>query len=159
MQLSDSTIASLFVGGFLSAGISGLFIGVYADYYGRKRACLTYCLAYSLSCLTMMTNNLPTLFLGRFLGGFSASLLYCSFDSWIVTEYKSRRLAEQDAGSLAEMFGTMTALNGAVAIASGIFSGWLVGITGTMRAPFMASILTLFGAALMIGQCWVGRSN
>jgi uncharacterized membrane protein YbhN (UPF0104 family) len=53
------------------------------------------------------------------------------------------------------MFGIMTTLNSIVAILAGVFSEWLVQVTRTKRAPFMASAGLLMIAFWVILGCWV----
>ena len=74
--------------------------------------------------------------------------MFSAFESWMVTEYHKRQL--DHAGlSLSSMFGIMTTMNSIVAIVSGVFSEWLVEVTHTKRAPFMAS------AALLSVGFWI----
>lgn len=64
--------------------------------------------------------------------------MYSAFESWMVTEYHDRQL-DKVGVSLSGIFGIMTTLNSVVAILAGVFSEWLVEVTNTKRAPFMAS--------------------
>jgi hypothetical protein len=71
----------------------------------------------------------------------------------MVTEYHRRQL--DHAGiSLSSMFGIMTTMNSIVAIVSGVFSEWLVEVTHTKRAPFMASAALLSVAFWIIWVFW-----
>ena len=54
---------------------------------GRKRAALTYCLAYTLGCFTKHFNSFWILAGGRVLCGFATSLLFSAFESWLVAEH------------------------------------------------------------------------
>lgn len=105
----------------------------------------------------MLSDSLNILLLGRLLGGVSASLLYTVFESWMVAEFGARKL-DQRGGSLSDMFGAMTTLNATVAIAAGVLSEWLVRVTGTMRAPFMASVVALIAAAGVMWNYWVSQT-
>ncbi|RJE16827.1 Major facilitator superfamily, partial [Aspergillus sclerotialis] len=42
-RLPESMVAALFATGFVSGGVSAIFVGSLADRFGRKRACLAYC--------------------------------------------------------------------------------------------------------------------
>lgn len=152
--LEETLVAALFTTGFLSGGISGYFVGQFADKYGRKTACLVFCVTYSIACFSTLVPNVPALFFGRVFGGVSTSLMYSAFESWMVTEYHKRRL-DQAEMSLSRMFGIMTTMNSIVAILSGVFSEWLVELTGTKRAPFMASASLLSVAFWIIWGFWV----
>ncbi|RAL62584.1 hypothetical protein DID88_004432 [Monilinia fructigena] len=136
--LDEKIVALLFTTGFLSGGISGYFVGSFADKHGRKSACLIFCLTYSLSCFSTLFPSAAILFIGRIFGGLSTSLMFSAFESWMVTEYHKRDI--QKAGtSLDSLFGVMSTLNSVMAILSGVFSEWLVQVTDDRRMPFMAS--------------------
>lgn len=152
--LNEKIVALLFTTGFLSGGISGYFVGQFADRYGRKTACLVFCVTYSTACFSTLFPALPILFCGRIFGGISTSLMYSAFESWMVTEYHKRQI-NQAGTSLSSLFGVMTTLNSIVAIAAGVFSEWLVEQTGTRRAPFMASAALLSIAFWVIMGFWV----
>ncbi|KAK4180257.1 putative major facilitator superfamily transporter [Triangularia setosa] len=150
-SLPPSTIPVLFTTGFLSGAISGSFIGSLTDTHGRKTACLAFCLIYSLSCLlTTSSSSLPVLFLGRILGGLGTSLLFTVFESFLISDFKSRGLE----GRLGETFGVMSTVNSLVAIASGVGSEWLVGATQTKRSPFWLAAGVLGLAGGVISYSW-----
>jgi hypothetical protein len=54
---------------------------------GRKRACITYCVSYILSCITKHSPEYKILMIGRILGGVATSLLFSAFESWLVAEH------------------------------------------------------------------------
>ncbi|KAG0651297.1 Molybdate transporter [Hyphodiscus hymeniophilus] len=151
--LSERTVALLFTTGYLTAAISGYFVGQFADKYGRKLACLIFCVTYSIACASTLVPNNVILFSGRGFGGLSASLMSSAFESWMVTEYHKRQL-DHAGMSLSSMFGIMTTINSIVAIISGIFSEWLVEVTHTQTAPFMASTALLSVAFWIIWGFW-----
>jgi len=84
--------------------------------------------------------------------------MYSAFESWMVTEHHKRQL-EKAGASLSSMFGIMTTLNSVVAILAGVFSEWLVQVTNTKRAPFLASASLLMIAFWIILGCWVRISS
>ncbi|KAH9862317.1 hypothetical protein IAQ61_010520 [Plenodomus lingam] len=151
--LPEQTVAFLFMIGFVSAGISASFAGSFADRHGRKTACLAFCVIYSLSCATLLTNNLNLLFLGRILGGMSGTLLWSVFESWMVAEFNSLMLPDAEP-ILSGILGTLTTANSFVAIFAGILAEWLVRTAGTAKAPFMASTACLLVAFAAIAKCW-----
>lgn len=151
--LSEETVAFLFLTGFIAAGVSASFVGALADRHGRKTACLGYCALYSLSCATLLTNNLYVLFFGRILGGVCGTVLWSVFESWLVAEFNQLMLQDGEP-HLSSIFSTMTISNTCVAIASGIFAEWAVTKTGTAQTPFMASIVCLSLSFLAISTFW-----
>jgi len=153
---AEETVAHLFTTGFFAAAISATFIGSLADRYGRRMACLFFCITYSLSCFTILSSDIIILFLGRILGGLSTTLMYSVFESWMVTEYHRQRLDEV-GGSLSDLFGTMTTLNGVVAILAGVFAQGVVDVTNTQKAPFLAAVGLLVIAFILISNGWVSN--
>ncbi|RDW78494.1 hypothetical protein BP5796_06346 [Coleophoma crateriformis] len=151
--LAEETVAHLFTTGFLAAAISASFIGSLADRYGRRAACLTFCVTYSVSCFTVLFDDIIILFLGRMLGGLSTTLMYSVFESWMVTEYHRQHL-DDAGGSLSELFGIMTALNSVIAILAGLFAQFMSDFTGTQAAPFMTAVVCLVSAFLLISRRW-----
>lgn len=77
-------IGMLFIVGFGSSMVFGTVVGSAADKYGRKKLCLVFGLLYSLSCLTKHIKHFQVLMIGRLLGGISTSILFSSFESWMV---------------------------------------------------------------------------
>ena len=110
-------IASLFVAGFGSSMLFGTFAGSLADTIGRKRGALLYVAFYVASCVTKHWKSYGVLMLGRVLGGIATSLLFCVFDSWLVTEHAARGF---EASWLSSVFANAQAGNSIVAIASGV---------------------------------------
>ncbi|KAL1602643.1 hypothetical protein SLS60_006060 [Paraconiothyrium brasiliense] len=151
--LAESMVALLFMVGFLSGGISASFAGTIADRFGRKAGCLAYCVIYSCSCLTLLTDRIEVLFLGRILGGVSGTLLYSVFESWLVAEY-NKLVVDDEGSALSSIFSMMTTLNSFVAIVAGILAGWLVDHIGTAKAPFMASLGCMSIAFIAISKTW-----
>jgi len=101
---SKHDIAVLFVGGFGASMLFGTFIGAAADKLGRKRLCQVYCILYFLSCVTKHARDYWVLMVGRVLGGIATSLLFSSFESWMVCEHNARGY---DAAALNDTFSLM----------------------------------------------------
>jgi len=140
--------------GFLAGAISASFTGKIADRYGRRAACLAFCVIYSLSCLTLLTDDIAILFLGRVLGGVSTTLMYSVFESWMVTEFNAL-FPDAPGSTLSGIFSTMTTLNSVVAIVAGIIAEWITDVTRTEKAPFMAAVGCLMAAFIAISNNWV----
>ena len=140
--------------GFIAAAVSATFTGTLADRFGRRRACLSFCITYSLSCLSLLSNNIIVLFVGRCLGGMSATLMYTVFESWMVTEF-NKVLPDEPAGTLSSIFSTMTSLNTLVAILMGLLAEGAVNVTKTQLTPFGLSVCCLMLAFVGIMSTWV----
>lgn len=153
-QLPEEVVAALFMIGFIAAAVSATFTGTLADRFGRRRACLAFCLTYSLSCASLLSNNIIVLFVGRCLGGMSATLMYTVFESWMVTEF-NKVLPDEPAGTLSSIFSTMTSLNTLVAILMGLLAEGAVNVTKTQLTPFGLSVCCLMLAFVGIMSTWV----
>ncbi|EPE04840.1 major facilitator superfamily domain-containing protein [Ophiostoma piceae UAMH 11346] len=170
-------VPMLFATGFVAGGVSASFVGSAADRHGRKLACLVFCAAYAASCvLTIASGSLPVLLAGRVLGGISTSLLFSVFESWMVTDFWEREkyetsptgefseeavekkytkeMADAASARLSHTFGRMGTVNSLAAIASGVFSEWVVAVSGTRKAPFVASAALLAAAFWLISTKW-----
>lgn len=117
-------IGQLFIAGFGSSMLFGTIVGSLADKQGRKRACVTYCITYILSCITKHSPQYKILMVGRILGGIATSLLFSSFESWLVAEHFKRGF---DSQWLSLTFSKAIFVgNGLVAIVAGLFGNFLV---------------------------------
>ncbi|KAK4743607.1 hypothetical protein SAY87_009919 [Trapa incisa] len=146
-------IGQLFIAGFGSSMLFGTIVGSMADKQGRKRACVTYCITYILSCITKHSPQYKVLMLGRVLGGIATSLLFSAFESWLVAEHNKRGFEQQ---WLSITFSKAIFLgNGLVAIVSGLFGNLLVDsfALGPV-APFDAAACFLAIGMAIIMSSW-----
>ncbi|CAM8908968.1 unnamed protein product [Rhodiola kirilowii] len=147
---SKGEIGHLFIAGFGSSMLFGTIVGSLADKQGRKRACVTYCITYILSCITKHSPHYNVLMLGRILGGIATSLLFSAFESWLVAEHNKRGFEQQ---WLSVTFSKAIFLgNGLVAIVAGLFGNLLVDTLALGPvAPFdAASCFLAIGMAVII---------
>eukprot|EP00929_Paragymnodinium_shiwhaense_P002208 TRINITY_DN10241_c0_g3_i1.p1 TRINITY_DN10241_c0_g3~~TRINITY_DN10241_c0_g3_i1.p1 ORF type:complete len:606 (-),score=114.99 TRINITY_DN10241_c0_g3_i1:173-1990(-) len=124
-----SEIAQLFVAGFGSSLVFGMFVGSFIDNFGRKNSCIVYCILYIGSCITKHWNDYNVLLFGRLLGGICTSLLFSCFECWLVGEHLQVR--KYSGELLGYMFGMMFSLMYFVAIATGIVAESI-----SVRFPF-----------------------
>ncbi|GJR83134.1 molybdate-anion transporter-like protein [Tanacetum coccineum] len=146
-------IGQLFIAGFGSSMLFGTIVGSLADKQGRKRACITYCITYILSCMTKHSPHYKVLLLGRILGGVATSLLFSAFESWLVAEHNKRGFEQQ---WLSLTFSKAIFLgNGLIAIISGLFGNFLVDIVSLGPvAPFDAAACILAIGMAIILSSW-----
>eukprot|EP00435_Cladocopium_sp_Y103_P055495 s1018_g18.t1 len=159
---SKAEIAQLFVAGFASSMITGTFIGSVADAWGRKFCAILYCILYALACLTKHVNVYGALMIGRLLGGAATSLLFSTFECWMVGEHKRCGFPDH---LLRYMFGLMFFVQYLAAIGA----GWLAQFAassmpltqftdsiwyGGSTAPFDLSLVFLLTAAPTIHFLW-----
>merc|ERR1719487_2765353 len=115
---SGHEIAQLFVAGFGSSLAFGCVVGTAADRFGRKKMCLAYCVFYIISCCTKHWKVYAVLMFGRVTGGIATSILFSSFECWLVSEHCKRH--QFSGGLLSYMFGLMFTQMYCVAIATGL---------------------------------------
>jgi len=162
---STGEIAQLFVAGFGSSMVFGCIVGVVTDKFGRKRSSILYCAMYILSCLTKHVKSYSILMLGRVTGGIATSLLFSSFECWMVAEHQMRH--NFSGPLLGYMFGMMFTVMYLVAIASGLIGQAVAGLgafgpvaensliyTGGASAPFDVAILCLTIGTVLIVTNW-----
>ncbi|EER01772.1 conserved hypothetical protein, partial [Perkinsus marinus ATCC 50983] len=147
---SIEDIGSLFIVGFLTSGICGTFVGGMADAFGRKKACLMYCILYAVACLLYHLHNFYALLLGRFLGGVSTSLLFSVFEAWMLEEHAKRGF---DESALNDTFAKATLGNGTTAIVAGVVSHFAAVKYGPI-GPFRVSAATLGICGVAISLLW-----
>jgi len=159
---SKAEIAQLFVAGFASSMITGTFIGSVADAWGRKFCAILYCVLYALACVTKHFNIYGVLMVGRLLGGAATSLLFSTFECWMVGEHKRCGFPDN---LLRYMFGLMFFVQYLAAIGAGWlaqFAASSVPLTqfsdsiwyGGSTTPFDLSLVFLLTAVPTIQFLW-----
>jgi MFS family permease len=116
---SSHDIAVLFVGGFGSSMLFGTFAGAAADRIGRKKCGLLYAVLYILSCMTKHFKDYSMLMVGRVLGGIATSLLFSTFESWLVCEHNARGY---DSSWISRTFSLAYFGNSVAAILAGVMA-------------------------------------
>jgi MFS family permease len=146
----QDAIAQLFVAGFGSSLIFGTFVGSLSDKYGRKLMCLVYCACYIVSALTKTVPVYSVLMVGRILSGVATSLLFSSFEAWMVCEHNNRGF---DPRLLGDTFGLATFGNGIIAVLSGLIAG-IVAANNFYVGPFLLSIVPLTILGIIVQFSW-----
>lgn len=147
---SMGEIGTLFIVGFASSMSFGTMVGSAADKYGRRKLCLLFGVLYAISCMTKHFSSYGVLMVGRFLGGISTSILFSSFEAWMVHEHKASSYPEEWLG---DTFATCTSGNGIVAIAAGVVASLVRDRWGPV-APFDASLICLILGTLLVAKYW-----
>lgn len=129
-------IGALFLTGFLSSAIFGTFLGIYVDIWGRKLGCILFCVLEIIINLLEHIPHMPTLLLGRVLGGLSTSLLFSAFESWMVSEHRKNEFPEY---LLESTFSISSWANGILAIIGGVIAQFSADYSGDI-GPFQLAI-------------------
>lgn len=85
------------------------------------------------------------------MGGLATSILFSVFESWLISEAKTKGMSGAELGSF---LGRCTLVNGIVAAASGIVSDAVVHYSDTYKSPFVLSGALLLVAAAVIRTSW-----
>lgn len=133
-------MGTLFLTGFLSSAVFGTFLGMYVDSYGRRLGCIVFCVLEVIINLLEHVPNMPTLIVGRVLGGMSTSLLFTAFESWMVSEHRKRGF---DENLLASTFSIASWGNGFSAILAGFLAQIAADVAGDIGPFQLAIVLTV----------------
>lgn len=143
-------VGSLFLTGFLSSAVLGTCVGGLVDQLGRKWSCLLFCVLEIVINTLEHIPNFYILFLGRVLGGLSTSLLFSAFESWMVTEHKSRGFPHS---WLSSTFTLASFGNGISAILAGLVAQIAADVVGEI-GPFQLAIALTCVAHVYIYKYW-----
>jgi MFS family permease len=148
---SYDTISKLFLVGFIVSGIFGPFMGKFVDEVGRKAGTLLFVLVYSLSAVSLLSNNLVILILGRICSGLGTALLFSAPEAWLVSEF--HKFSSMDQKWLSQTFSLAYAGDSVVAILAGQLASMVANRSGP-SAPFILSVGFLLTAATLIVKNW-----
>ena len=149
-----SDIGLLFIIGFGSSMVFGTIVGSAADKYGRKYMCILFGIMYSIACCTKHSHQFSILCIGRLLGGISTSILYSSFESWLVYTHNEFKLEPTHGKLLLDTtFSTAGMGNSLVAILSGVVASTARDKFGPV-APFDVSMICLIIGSILIVLYW-----
>jgi MFS transporter, MFS domain-containing protein family, molybdate-anion transporter len=113
---------------------------------------LFYGFFYIFSCLTKHFPNFYILISGRISGGIATSILFSTFESWMISEHFSRNFSSEllDYTFFLQVFG-----NGIIAILSGLLGNFVRTFFNSSVAPFDAAIIFLIIGVVLIQLNWV----
>jgi len=152
------SVASLYSLGFVAGAFTSPFIGPVVDKIGRKKAAMLYCM------LEMLINymELFPIFIGliasRMIGGITTNLLFSVFESWLVSEHRSRGFSED---KLEIILRDSTIVCNSAAILSGYLAHCLAEHMGAV-GPFQGAVALTFGALVLVSSLWTenfGKGN
>ncbi|CAJ1938880.1 unnamed protein product [Cylindrotheca closterium] len=154
--LSVSTISQIALVGYISTPILGPLAGDFLSRKGPKVGSIIAAIFYGIGGLSLCSNSLPIMFLGRAFGGFGSSLMSSAPEAWLVAEAKRK---DKDASVvwLRAIFGRAFQFDPILAILAGKLAGVFASYRGP-TGPFEAQPLILGAAIGMILLLWNGPS-
>lgn len=119
-------IGYIYILGYVVSATLGTAIASLGDVHGHKGLVVTYGALYAASCLLLRSSRLVALVTSRVLGGIAYSLLFSSFESWVITEADALKI---DRKKLVGLFSVSTLFNGASAVVAGLVGNTIVELT------------------------------
>ncbi|CAN0465831.1 unnamed protein product, partial [Ectocarpus sp. 8 AP-2014] len=145
-------ISRLFLAGTLSSMVTGLFAGSLLDRYGRRSGCMLWAILNIVQCFLIRSKAFGALVLGRVIAGAGAMFLATAFESWMITEHRSRGYPSY---LLADTFRMATWGIGLATIASGFLADASVRSMGMgLLGPFNIAIGVSLISLVLIASLW-----
>jgi len=144
------SVSSLYSLGFVAGAFTSPFIGPIVDKIGRKKAAMLYCV------LEMFINYLELfpifagLIASRVIGGITTNLLFSVFESWLVSEHRSRGFGEE---KLETILRDSTIVSNSAAILSGYLAHCLATNFGAV-GPFQGAVVLTCVALILVWAMW-----
>jgi MFS family permease len=149
----DTQIAIIYICGFIASILFGTASGYLAIKCGRKKACMFFCVAYSLCCLSKASSNYAVLIIGRVIGGISTSTLFSTFEAWYVYEHTQTHGFPTEWVTVT--FAKASFFNGVIAVTAGVVANTLSEwINFGPVSPFLLAIPFLIVAGMLILTNW-----
>lgn len=127
---------------YVAAAIAALVAGFLADRYGRRLACVVFCVIHPIAAASILSDRMEILYIGRFLAGVALTLLWTVFESWMVTEFNAREL-HKGSVTLSSTFGILTTSNCIAAILSGVLGQGIVLVSHSSSNPILAGVVRM----------------
>lgn len=148
--VSTDMVARFFLTGFGTAAALGAWVGRLVDANGRKAGSIAFAVFYGLSALSVHSDRLSLLVLGRMAGGVGTALLFSAPEAWLVAEHQRAGFTDN---WLSGTFGLAYLGDSVVAILAGLLAGSAAGLHGP-TAPFALSMVFLALGAAVVLTTW-----
>ena len=149
----EAQIAVLYVFGFASTVVIGMWAPLAADQFGRKKLCISFTVLYSLSCFLKLSRSYGILIIGRIIGGVATSVLFSAFEAWYVHEHLETHDFPKEWISVT--FTKASTWNGVLAITAGLSTNVVSEWFGMGPiAPYMLAIPFLIFAGIIVSTHW-----
>lgn len=153
-QFQEEQIAVLYVFGFASTVIIGMWAPLAADQFGRKKLCVCFTVLYSLSCLLKLSRSFGILIIGRIIGGVATSVLFSAFEAWYIHEHVETHDFPKEW--IAVTFSKASMWSGVMAIVAGLSTSVMSDWFGFGPiAPYMFAIPFLIIVGLIVSTHWI----
>lgn len=144
------SVSSLYSLGFVAGAFTSPFIGPIVDKIGRKKAAMLYCFLEMIINYLELFPNIFGLITSRMIGGITTNLLFSVFESWLVSEHRSRGFEEE---KLEIILRDSTIVSNSAAILSGYIAHCLASNLGAV-GPFQGAVVLTSVALILVGTMW-----
>lgn len=144
------SVSSLYSLGFVAGAFTSPFIGPIVDKIGRKKAAMLYCFLEMIINYLELFPNIFGLITSRMIGGITTNLLFSVFESWLVSEHRSRGFEEE---KLEIILRDSTIVSNSAAILSGYIAHCLASNLGAV-GPFQGAVVLTCVALILVGTMW-----
>lgn len=147
LQHSYGGVTTLYISGYVASLTAGTFLGSLTDRFGRRNGCVLCGLAFIFTCLSVHSESILILLLGRITSGIGSTLLHSAFEAWLVGEASRLGPLNWHKVLVSPIISSQTTLNSGIAILSGIAATFAVdhfGITGASDLAFVFLICGIF---------------
>jgi len=124
--LAKRDIGGVYVLGYVVSATIGTSIASVGDAVGHRGLVVAYGTLYAASCVLLRSSSWSAILMSRVLGGVAYSLLFSSFESWVITEADEAKIERR---RLASLFSVATFFNAASAVAAGLVGNFVVELT------------------------------
>lgn len=147
---SMALVSQIFLTGFAATAILGPSIGQATDRYGRRLGTIACAALYGAGCLSIRSDALWALFVGRAVIGCGLGLLFTAPEAWLNGEAGRTGLT----GHLGETFGLAYTGDAVVAIAAGKLASWAASVGGMTSGPFVLAAAFCAAGGLVAALAW-----
>jgi len=144
------SVSSLYSLGFVAGAFTSPFIGPIVDKIGRKKAAMLYCVLEMLINYLELFPIFAGLIASRVIGGITTNLLFSVFESWLVSEHRSRGFGEE---KLETILRDSTIVSNSAAILSGYLAHCLATNFGAV-GPFQGAVVLTCVALILVWAMW-----
>ncbi len=143
-------VPNLYALGFVVGAVTSPFIGPLVDKYGRRKSAVIYCFLEMIINALEQYNFLPGIIASRLIGGVTTNLLFTVFESWLITEHRSRGFPESQ---LALLLRDSVVSSNLSAIGSGFLAHFLADSFGP-AGPFKGTVVCSGIALILVATQW-----
>ena len=142
----EDQLKNIYICGYSMSLLSSIFAGFWTDKLGRKGASICCCILYVCSCMSVYSDSITILYVGRVLGGFASTLFHTAFESWL-------NGSDIKKETVNELFYLQTSIGGIVAILSGGIAHLSTEYFGLFGSFSVAAAFSTVGA-VFISLLW-----